>query len=268
MSTHPKTGHHLVLVNTKLLAVTRSKLADCEGPAVETRAESDGALVWVDLDITESLVIVGGNDDVDRLDDTREVLVQILLLELEFEERTIDLVDDDDWLDALTKSLSKHSLSLHAHTFDSIDDDESTVSDTESCRDLRREIDVTGRVNQVDQEVVLLGLDWNVLEVLLVLEGGVQRDGGRLDGDTTFLLVGTGIGEAGLTSLCGRNDTGTLDEGVGEGGLAVIDCRIVLVKVLYRCDAWSSKESDGGRRALPVKAVAAVADHPRRTQYA
>ena len=170
---------------------------------MKTGAESDGALVWVDLDITKSLVVVCGDDDVDGLDDTREVLVQVLLLKLQLEERTVDLVDDDNWLDTLTKSLSEHSLGLHAHTLDGVDDDESTISDSESGRDLRREVNVTGRVNQVDQEVVLLGLDWDVLQVLLVLESGVQGDGRRLDGDTTLLLVGTGIGETGLTSLCG-----------------------------------------------------------------
>ena len=83
---------------------------------------------------------------------------------------------------------------------------------------------MTGRIDQVDQEVVLLGLDGDVLEVLGVVEGGVQRDGGRLDGDTTLLLVGTSIGETSLAGLGGRDDTGTLNERVGEGRLSVIDC--------------------------------------------
>jgi hypothetical protein len=60
---------------------------------------------------------------------------------------------------------------------------------------------VTGRVDQVDQELVLLGLDGNVLEILGVLELGEEGDGGGLDGDTTLLLVGTSIGETLLTSL-------------------------------------------------------------------
>ena len=83
---------------------------------------------------------------------------------------------------------------------------------------------MTGRVDQVDQEVVLGGGDGDVLEVLLVLELGVQGDGSRLDSDTTLLLVSSGIGETSLTSLGGRDNTGTLDERVGEGGLSVIDC--------------------------------------------
>ena len=60
---------------------------------------------------------------------------------------------------------------------------------------------MTGRVDQVDQELVLLGLDGNVLEILRVLELGEEGDGGGLDGDTTLLLVGTSVGETLLTIL-------------------------------------------------------------------
>lgn len=160
---------------------------------MKTGTEGNGTLVRVDLDITESLVEVGGNDDVDGLNDTGEVLVQILLGELELEKSTIDLVDDDNRLDTLTKSLTKDGLGLDADTFDGVDDDKGTVSDTESGSDLRREINVTGGIDQVDQEVVLVDLDGDVLEVLLVLKLSVQGDGGRLDGHTTLLFVGSRV---------------------------------------------------------------------------
>lgn len=221
--TYPKTLHHLVAVNTELLGVLDGELADGEGPAVKTGTESNGTLLGVDLDITKDLVEVGGDNDVDGLDGTREVLVQVLLAELELEKSTVDLVDDKDGLDTLTKSLAEHSLGLNADTLDGVDDDESTVSDTESGSDLRREINVTGGVDQVDQELVLLGGDGNVLEVVLVLELGVEGDGSGLDGHTTLLLIGTGVGETRRTGVLGGNDTGTLDERVGEGGLSVID---------------------------------------------
>ena len=87
---------------------------------------------------------------------------------------------------------------------------------------------MTGRVDQVDQEVVLGGGNGDVLEVLLVLELGVQGDGSRLDSDTTLLLVSSGIGETSLTSLGGRDNTGALNERVGEGGLSVVDCGYLL----------------------------------------
>ena len=134
---YPETVHHLALVDTKLLGVTRGELTDGEGPAVKTGTKGNGTLLGVDLHITEDFVVVGRDDDVDGLDDTREVLVEILLGELELEKSAIDLVDDDNRLDTLTESLTEDSLGLHAHTLDGVDDDESTVSDTESGGDLR-----------------------------------------------------------------------------------------------------------------------------------
>ena len=190
---------------------------------METGTESNGTLVRVNLHITENLVKVRGDNDVDGLDDTGEVLVQILLADLELEKRTIDLVDDDDGLDTLTETLAEDSLGLDARTFDGVNDDKGTVSDTESGSDLGREVNVTGRVDQVDQEVVLLDLDGDVLEVLLVLELGVQGDGGRLDRHTTFLFVRSRVRKPRFSSLRCRNNTGTLDKGVGEGRLSVID---------------------------------------------
>jgi hypothetical protein len=221
--TYPKTLHHLVAVDTELLGVLDGELADGEGPAVKTGTEGNGTLLGVDLDITENLVEVGGDNDVDGLNGTREVLVKVLLAELELEKSTVDLVDDKDGLDALTKSLAEHSLGLNADTLDGVDDDESTVSDTESGGNLRREIDVTGRVDQVDQELVLLGGDRDVLKVLLVTKSGVEGDSSGLDGHTTLLLIGTSVGETGRTGVLGGNDTGTLDERVGKGGLSVVD---------------------------------------------
>jgi hypothetical protein len=222
--TYPETLHHLALVNTELLGVADSELADSEGPAVETGTEGNGTLVGVDLDITESLVKVGGDDDVNGLDGTGEGLVKILLGDLKLEKSTVDLVDDDNGLDTLTKGLTEHSLGLNAHTFDSVDDDEGTVSDTESSSNLRGEINVTGGVNQVDQEVLTIGLLANdILDILGVIKMTVQRDSSGLDGDTTLLLIGTSIGGTSLTSLGGGDNTGLGQQGVGQSRLAVVD---------------------------------------------
>jgi hypothetical protein len=169
---------------------------------VKTGAEGNGALIGVHLHITEGLVEVGGNYDVDGLNDTGEILVQILLGELELEECAIDFVDNDNWLDTLTESLSEHSLGLHAHTLDGVDDDESTVGDTESGGDFRGEIYVTGRVDQIDQEVVLDHLLGDVLEIVLLVELRIQGDGRRFDGDTTFLLISSSIRKPGGSSVC------------------------------------------------------------------
>ncbi|KAI6769124.1 hypothetical protein HG531_010228 [Fusarium graminearum] len=220
----PETLHHLVLVNTELLGVSDSELADGESPAVQTGTEGDGTLIRVDLDVTNGLVKVGRDDDVDGLDGSREGLVKILLGDLELEKSTVDLVDDDDGLDALTKSLSEDGLGLDTDTLDGVDDNESTISDTESSSNFRREINVTGRVNKVDKEVLSVGLlANNVGNVVVLTKLTVQGDGSGLDSDTTLLFVGTSIGGSGITSLGGGNDTGLGEKRVGQGRLAVID---------------------------------------------
>jgi len=219
----PQTGKHLLAVDTELLGVLDGELADSESPAVETGTESNGTLLRVDLDITKGLVEVGGDDDVDGLDGTREGLVQVLLGLLKLEKSTVNLVDDKDGLDTLSQGLTQDSLGLHTDTRHTVDNDKGTVSDTEGSGDLRREVNVTGRVDQVDQELGTIDLLGDFLQVLLIGELGVKGDGSGLDGDTPILLVRTGIHETSLTSLSGRDNTGTLDQRVGQGGLSVVD---------------------------------------------
>lgn len=191
---------------------------------METGTESNGTLVGIDLDIAQSLVVVGRDDDVDRLDGTGEGLVQVLLGDLQLKQSAVDLVDDTDRLNTLSQSLAQDGLGLDTDTRDTVDDDQGTVGDTEGSRDLRREVNVTGRVDQVDQELVTVDLLGDILQVLLVCQAGVQGDGGRLDGNASFLLIRTGIGKTSLSCLCCRNDTGTLDERVGQGRLSMVDC--------------------------------------------
>lgn len=71
---------------------------------------------------------------------------------MEFEERAVDFVDDDDGFDTFTESLTKDGFGLDADSFDAVDHDESSVSDSKGGSDFRREIDVARRINQVDQE--------------------------------------------------------------------------------------------------------------------
>ena len=149
----PKLAHHLLFVYTELLGITGGELTESEGPSVETRTESDGTLLGVDLDITKSGVVIGGDDDVDVLDGTGELLIQLLGLDLKFEQGTVDLVDDDNGLDTLGKRLPEHSLCLDANTLNTVDDNQSTISDTKGSGDFGREVDVSWRVDQVDQEL-------------------------------------------------------------------------------------------------------------------
>ena len=74
---------------------------------------------------------------------------------MQLKKSTIDLVDDDNGLDTFTESLTEDSFGLDTDTFDTVDDDEGTVSDSEGSSDFRGEIDVAGRINQIDQESVV-----------------------------------------------------------------------------------------------------------------
>ncbi len=93
---------------------------------METGTESDGTLLWVDLNVTEDRVVVGGDDDVDGLDGSAEGLVKILLGNLELEQSSVDLVDNDDWLDSLGQGLTENGLGLYTDTLDTVDDDKGT----------------------------------------------------------------------------------------------------------------------------------------------
>ena len=68
-----------------------------------------------------------------------------------------------------------------------------------------------------------LSLLLNGVDFLLV-DGEVHGDSGRLDSDTTVLFILSCIRKPHITSLGGGDNTGLGDQGVGKGGLSVIDC--------------------------------------------
>lgn len=101
---------------------------------------------------------------------------------------------------------------------------------------------MTGRVDQVDQEFRPVDGLGDFLEILLIGELGVERDGSGLDGNTTFLLIRTGVHESGVTSLGRSNDTGTLDQRVTEGGLSVIDYEALSMIITSKAFSSTNRE--------------------------
>merc|ERR1711968_55277 len=223
----PQLAEHLSLRDTELLGVDAGEALQSETPAVEAGTEGNTALVRVELDLADGLILVGGQDDVDGLDGTLEVLVGLLGVKLQLQESAIQLVHHEHRADTLGHSLAQHGLGLHADTLDAVDDDKGTVGDTESGSHLRGEVNVAWGVNQVDQESDVDGVPLGLGERLEVRDAvlgdlEVQGDTGGLDGDAAVLLVLAGVRETGVASGGRGNDTGALHEGVGKGGLAVV----------------------------------------------
>mmetsp|Transcript_21291 Transcript_21291/g.20940 ORF Transcript_21291/g.20940 Transcript_21291/m.20940 type:complete len:216 (-) Transcript_21291:249-896(-) len=182
----PEFRHHLVLVNTEFLGVDSGKLGQGEGPSVVSGSEGNSGANWANLQFSHgcfldfflfflllfftiisigSLLVFEGSsfsvlsgflvsidDNVDTLNYSCELLVHIFSFGLEFEDTSVNLVDHEHWLDPLSEGLSEDSLGLDTDTFDVIDDNEGTVSYSEGRSYFRTEIDVSRRVDQVDQE--------------------------------------------------------------------------------------------------------------------
>ena len=222
----PETSNELLTRDTELLRVEISETSQSETPAVETRTEGDSTLLGVDLRVSEKLILVGGDDDVSGLDGLREVKVGLLRIQLQLKESTIELVNHEDGTDTLGQSLTQDSLSLNADGLDTIDDDEGTISNTQSSRNLRREIDVARRINQVDQESVGGRISRDLVGSQLVVEG----DTSGLDGNSTLLLIRAGVHETGLTSLSLGDDTSGTNQRISQSRLSVIDALVAKMK--------------------------------------
>jgi hypothetical protein len=80
---------------------------------------------------------------------------------------------------------------------------------------------VTGRIDQVDQELVSVSLLLDVINILLG-ELEVHGDGGRLDSDTSLLLVISGVGESHVTGLGTSDNTGLGDLYIGKEAIRTV----------------------------------------------
>lgn len=240
----PEFLHQLRAIKLELVGVGGGEASKGEGPAEESGTEGDCAVSGVNLlGLAHVIAFVGGDNDVSVLNDSLEVLVHILAIDLEFKNTSVDFVDHQDGLDFLSEGLSEYGLGLHAHTFDVIDDDKGAIGNTESSGDLRGEVDVAWRVDEVDQ-VWLSGLSW-IQDIGLVVKGNTSG----LDGNTTFLFICAGVSESGGSSLFAGNDTGFANERVGQGRFTVVDVgnhrhvanvrRVVHdLSDLFHCEVW------------------------------
>ena len=65
----------------------------------------------------------------------------------------VDLVDDDDRLEAVLERLAQHEPRLRQRPFGGVDEQEHAVGHAQDALDLAAEVGVAGRVDQVDLDV-------------------------------------------------------------------------------------------------------------------
>src|SRR5206468_12027871 len=124
----------------------------------------------------------------------------------------IDLVDHRDDRQALLMREVDVGDRLSLDALGRIDDEERTLASRETARDLVGEVNVAGRVEQV--EAVFLA----------VLRGVTHRNRVRLDRDPAFALKIHRIEEL-ILSLAVMNRAGTLEQTIRQSRFAVIDVR-------------------------------------------
>mmetsp|Transcript_749 Transcript_749/g.1722 ORF Transcript_749/g.1722 Transcript_749/m.1722 type:complete len:844 (-) Transcript_749:24-2555(-) len=232
----PQLLDHLLGGGVELGSVERTEHLQGESPLMETRSESNSGRSGVNLPV-EIAEVVRLDDHIHVLDGETHVLVDLLTSQLKLEKSSIDLVHHQNRLHTLSHGLTKHGASLDSDTINGIDHHKGTVGHSEGSSHLRREVNVTRRVDQVDKKGVLANVDVvgatighllgqtlrldDLTGLKVVLEK--HTDTGGLDGNTTLLFIGTSISVTGVTGVLGGDNTSLAHKGIRKGRLSVID---------------------------------------------
>ena len=155
---------------------------------------------WVQID----------DQSVDFLDGLRETSHHVLWCHLQFVDEAVDLVDEENRLHFFFQRLTNHGFGLRHGAFNGTGQNETTVNGSHGTGDVATKVNVSRSVDEVD-------------EVIRSFNGVDHRSRGGVDGDTTsrFLLVE--VKNASCTCKLVGHHSGTGDEVVREGGLAVVN---------------------------------------------
>ena len=124
--------------------------------------------------------------------------------------RQVDLVEDDDDLVVLVDGLVDVGQCLRFDALRGVDDEQRALAGGERARHLVGEVDMAGRVDEVEHVV------------LAVVGAVVEAHGLRLDGDAALALDVHRV-EHLLLHVARLQPAGGLDQPVGERRLAVVD---------------------------------------------
>mmetsp|Transcript_45157 Transcript_45157/g.74867 ORF Transcript_45157/g.74867 Transcript_45157/m.74867 type:complete len:370 (+) Transcript_45157:1785-2894(+) len=219
----PQLRHHLGHGQAELGRVHLCKVAQSEAPRVQSRAKANLALLRQHLHAAQLLIPVRLTNHVHALNRVSKVLVALVQSGRQLQKNAIQFVEEQDWADALRNGLSQHSLSLDAHAFDTIDHHQRTIRHTQRRRHFAGKINVSWRINQVDQI-------WLFVRFLLVLVFEfrtliIQRHRRGFDGNGTRLLVVSRVHEAGLALARISYDPRLANKRIGQRRLAVVHMR-------------------------------------------
>ena len=122
----------------------------------------------------------------------------------------VHLVDEADARHVVLVRLAPDSFRLRLDALFRVEDDHRPVEHAQTAFDLGREVDVPGRVDQVEREVL-----------------PVQRDRGAVDGDAALLLLNVEVGDGGSVVDIAHLVRGAavVEHALGGGGLAGVDVR-------------------------------------------
>ncbi len=137
-------------------------------------------------------------------------LLDLLLDAVGFGGRQVDLVQNGHDLVSRVDRLIDIGERLRLDALRSVDHEERALAGLQGARHLIGEVDMAGRVHQIEDVV------------LPVLRPVVEAHGLRLDGDAALALDVHGV-EHLLDHLTRGEGSGLLDQPVGEGRLAVVD---------------------------------------------
>jgi len=154
----PQVSGPVINLATILLRINTSKVSDGECPSLESGTECACSLCWVHLHIFHLLVLECVDEFIDLADSLFKDLVGLFTGAHELGDNTVDLVKHKGWDHTFGKSLTQHCFSLDANSFTAIYDNQCTISNTECSCNLRAEVHVSWRVNQVNQEPLLSSL--------------------------------------------------------------------------------------------------------------
>ena len=118
----------------------------------------------------------------------------------------VDLVDDDDGLEAHPQRLRHHEFGLRQRTLGGVDQHQRAVHHVENALDLAAEIGMARRIDDVDAGVLPL-----------------HRRGLGQNGDAALALQVVGIHRALNLALVVAVDAGLLQQAIDQRGLAVVD---------------------------------------------